>query len=116
MRNIVTMSVVLASLSACGGGDIEDNSSVSVFKYNGTVQCAGGGLTLTEMQGQLTAANVQVRAAACGTDGSVQAAVCGAPDGRIGIFQTPAAQVSAATGAGFALLRTKPDAKTVPCV
>ena len=54
-------------------------------QYNGTVQCAGGGLTLVQMQGQLSAANVQVPAAACGADGTDAAAVCGAPDICIGI-------------------------------
>ena len=112
MRIIATMSVVIATLSACGG---QDDSSVSVYKYNGAVQCVSAGLTLTQMQDELSAANVQVRAAACGTDGIMQPALCGAPDGRIGIFQIPAAQESAAAAAGFAALRTKPEAKTVPC-
>jgi hypothetical protein len=115
MRIFVTMSMALAALSACGGGDSADDGSVSVYKYNGTVQCASGGLTLAQMQGQLSAASVQVRASACGTDGTVQPEVCGAPDSRIGIFQIPAAQVSAAAAAGFAPLRSKPGAKTVSC-
>jgi hypothetical protein len=115
MRIFVTMSMVLAALSACGGGDRADDGSVSVYKYNGTVQCASGGLTLTQMQGQLTAANVQVRASACGNDGTAQPALCGAPEYRIGIFQIPAAQVSAAASAGFAPLSAKPGAKTVSC-
>jgi hypothetical protein len=116
MRIIVTMSVVLASLSACGGADIEDDSSVSVYKARGTVQCAGDSLTLTELEGQLTAARIQVRAAACGTSSdSVYPALCGAPLTSIGIFKIPAAQASAAAAVGFAPLSKLPEAHEVSC-
>lgn len=129
MRITVPMLVVCASLSACGGGGGPDDSSVSekdrklsaedssvsVYKSTGATQCAGNGMSLTTMQGQLTAVKVEVRSAACGADGMVYPAACGASDGRIGVFQIPAAQVSAAAEAGFALLSTRPDATIVPC-
>lgn len=115
MRTIFTMAVVMASLSACGGGS-DNEDSVSVFKSNGAVQCTGGGVTLATLEGQLTAGKVQVRASACGNDGLVYAAVCGAPDGRIGIFQIPSDQVAAAAAVGFAPLSTAPGAKVVPCL
>ena len=113
MRLFVPALAVLASLSACGGG--EDDSSSKVFKSMGSLQCSGGGVSLAALQAQLAAANVQTRSAACGTDGLAAPAVCGAPDGRIGIFEIASSQAGAAAAAGFAPLSTMPTAKTVPC-
>lgn len=128
MRTTVAILVALASLSACGGGgSAQDSSSekdrrlsaddttVTVYKSTGGVQCGGSGLSLTAMQEQLATANVKVRSAACGGDGMMYPAVCGAPDGRIGIFDIPATHASAAAGAGFALLNANPVERIVPC-
>lgn len=114
MRTVVLTLAVLASLTACGGGDGEEASS-KVFKSMGSLQCSGGGVTLAALQAQLAAANVQVRSAACGTDGKVTSTACGGPDGRIGIFEISPDQAGAAAAAGFAPLSTMPAAKTVPC-
>lgn len=121
MRIIFTTTVLLATLSACGGGDSTESpktspsTSVSVFKVRGVVQCEPAELSLDEMQGQLTAANVEVHGRSCGTDGVMYAAVCGAPTSRIGIFEIPATQLGAAQSAGFAPLSDLPHAKKVPC-
>lgn len=116
MRPACIPLVVVLALAACGGGaDGIREDAVSVFKYTGSVQCAGGGLSLSTMQGQLLAANVQVRSASCGADGMAYPGACGGPDGRLGIFQVPAAQVQAAGTAGFTPLSTLPLAGTVPC-
>lgn len=114
MRILVLTSAVLALLTACGGGEDEEASS-KVFKSMGSLQCSGGGVSLAALQAQLTAAKVQVRSAACGTDGLATSTVCGSPDGRIGIFEISPAQAGAAAAAGFTLLSTVPTAKTIPC-
>ena len=114
MRMLVPTLAVLASLSACGGGD-DDEANNKVFKSMGSVQCSGGGVSLAALQAQLTAANVQTLSAACGTDGLAQPTVCGASDGRIGIFEISSSQASAAAAAGFTPLSTLPAAKTIPC-
>jgi hypothetical protein len=111
MRIVLTLAV-LASLTACGGGGDEETI---VFKSMGSRQCSGGGVSLATLQAQLTAANVQVRSAACGTDGLTTTATCGGPDGRIGIFEISPDQAGAAAAAGFAPLSTVPTAKTIPC-
>jgi hypothetical protein len=116
MRIVVLTLAVLASpalLTACGGNDEEPGSKV--FKSMGSLQCSGGGLSLTTLQAQLTAANVQVRSGACGTTGLATATVCGSPDGRIAIFEISPAQAEAAGAVGFAPLSTVPTAKTIPC-
>ena len=113
--------LAVASLAACGGGDsggpdIETRAAgAKVFKTTGSLHCSGGGLSLAALQAQLAAANVQVHAAACGTDGQPLPTVCGVPDGKIGIFEIPIAQEAAAAAAGFKPLGTLPGAKTAPC-
>ena len=126
MRKMMAMSIVLAALSACGGGGNDSagrgelrlpvvDNIVSVAKSAGAIQCQGAGLSLAALQGQLTEAKVAVREAACGADGVVYPAVCGAPGGRIGVFQIAAADLPAAEAAGFKPLSTMPDATIVPC-
>jgi hypothetical protein len=105
----------VALLSACGAGEGEPGSRTSVAKSMGALQCSGGGASLAVLQGQLSAAKVQVHSSACGTDGLVHATLCGIADGGIGIFEIPADQVAAAAGAGFVRLDTLPSAKVVPC-
>lgn len=113
--------LAVASLAACGGGDsggpdIETRAAgIKVFKATGSLQCSGGGLSLSALQAQLTAAKVQVRSAECGTDGQPVPAVCGVPDGKIGIFELPIAEEAAAAAAGFKPLSTLPGAKAAPC-
>lgn len=114
MRLFIPVLAVAATLAACGGGgDAEEGTKV--FKSMGALQCGSPGLSLAALQAQLAAANVQVRSAACGMDGRSVAAVCGAPDGKIGIFEIAPAQAGLAATAGFTPLSTLPAAKTVPC-
>lgn len=115
MRFLLPVLVILASLAACGGGGGEDEAFTRVFKTMGSRQCSGGGVSLATLQAQLAAANVQALSAECGNDGLASAAVCGASDGRIGIFQISSIQAGAAAGAGFAPLTTLPAAKVIPC-
>jgi len=114
MRIAVLILAALASLTACGGGD-DGEANTQVFKSMGSVQCSGGGVSLAVLQAQLTAANVQVRSSACGTNGMATTATCGGGDGRIGIFEISPDQAGAAAAAGFAPLSTVPTAKTIPC-
>lgn len=121
MRIIVASIAVTAALSGCGGGDSTESpkqspdTAMSVFKGQGGEQCKPDTLNLEEMQAQLVAANVEVHAVSCGTDGMINVAVCGGPTSRIGIFDIPATQLAAARSAGFAPLSDLPEAKKVPC-
>ncbi|MGJ9417227.1 hypothetical protein ACHAC9_05580 [Massilia sp. CMS3.1] len=113
MHSVLPTVVVLASLAACGGG--EHDAGSKVFKSMGSLQCSGGGMPLAALQAQLATANVQVQSAACGTNGLASAAVCGVPDGKIGIFEIPSTQAAAAAAAGFTPLNTLPSARTISC-
>lgn len=106
--------IALASLVACGGGE-SAVSNVSVYRHFGSLQCTGGGASLSALALQLTEANIQVVASSCGIDGNVYPAVCGAADGRIGIFDIPAAQAQASAAIGFTPLRNLPAATQVAC-
>lgn len=116
MRIFSACLVVFATLAGCGAVESKSpNASVSLYKYVGSVQCAGGGMSLQAMERQLTNAGIPVLTSACGTDGRIYAAVCGAADGRIGIFEIPATQVQAASALGFVPLRSLRDATKVAC-
>jgi hypothetical protein len=108
--------VVLATAVACGDSENQSATApVSLYKYFGSVQCAGGGVTLADMERQLTEADIQVLSYDCGYDGKAYPAVCGAPDGRMGIFEIPAVQAPGATAAGFAPLSDLPAATKNAC-
>jgi hypothetical protein len=89
--------------------------AVSVTKSLGGKQCEAGGKSLAALAAQLAQAGVTVQRQACGDDGRMRAAVCGAPDGRIAIFTIPAAQQALATQAQFVPLAALPDAREQPC-
>jgi len=116
MRTFLLSLAAFAFLAACGG--INSNlpsTSISLYKYAGSVQCTGGGMSLSEMERQLTDADIQVLSSACGLDGNVYASVCGSADGRIGIFEVPEAKAQAASSLGFAPLSDLPAATKVAC-
>lgn len=115
MRALLVPLVVFA-LASCGSGESKSpETNAGMYKYFGSLQCTGGGTPLPAMERQLTEAGVQVLASTCGIDGNAYAAVCGGADGRIGIFEVPAAQVQAASVLGFAPLSNLPAATKVAC-
>jgi hypothetical protein len=105
--------LALAPLAACGGGS--EPTVTAVYKYMGSVQCSGGGISLATMQQQLASGGVTVLASSCGTDGKAYVAMCGAPDGAIGIFDVPAEQADRALSLSFARLSDLPNAARVAC-
>lgn len=115
-RNPVAVALVACALlagSACGHD--ASGTGIRYYKSLGSVQCTGGGKSAAELGQDLTAAGVTVIRTACGVDGNLYAAVCGAPDGRIGIFEIEAGSANAAAALGFAPLTTLPEATEVPC-
>lgn len=119
MTRLCAQVVVLASalLVACGAPAArqEAAASVQVVKSLGGRQCEPGGMTLDALAAQLAGAGVMVQRRACGSDGRMRPAVCGAPDGRIGLFTIPAAQQAQAASLQFAPRATLPDAQEAAC-
>ena len=72
-------------------------------------------MPLSTMIGQLSDGGVPVLDASCGTDGKMYIAVCGAADGRIGIFDVAEDKLPAAATLGFAPLRDLPEATRTAC-
>ena len=89
--------------------------AVTYYRSLGSLQCAGGGKTVAEMEQELRKAGITVNRAACGVDGRMRAMVCGASDGRIAIFEIPAQQAGSAAALGLQPLATLPDATETPC-
>ena len=115
MRMLFVFLAAFATLAACvGAGSVMPQAIVSLYRYAGSVQCTGGGLSLPAMERQLTDAGIQVLSSACGNDG-IYAAVCGAPDGRIGIFEVSAADSQASSVLGFLPLSNLSAATRAAC-
>lgn len=87
--------------------------TVSVYKHLGSVQCSGGGQTVPALARVLADGGVPVLASRCGTDGRMYPAMCGAADGRIGIFDIAASHAEAAAKLGFRPLGR--EAREQPC-
>lgn len=111
----LTLVLVLA-LSGCGRSDDEARSTVRVFTYAGSTHCSpGSGATLAQMAAPLKDAGVQVVSAACGKDGLLHAAKCGANDGRIGVFEIAVKDAKKADSLNYAKAGTLPDLSVGEC-
>lgn len=108
------VSIAASVLAGCGGGS-DSLPPVSVYKSLGSVQCTGGGTTVSALQQQLAVAGVQALAASCGVDGLPRAAACGVSDGKIGIFNIPPQLLQQAVSLGFASLGDVPTAVKQAC-
>lgn len=118
MRCALPLLIAPVLLAACAvrpGNAPASEATTRVYKSAGSRQCEPGGLTPAQMRAQLEAAGIRVLSAACGGDGRARIAMCGAPDGRLGILEIPASQVQAAAALGFAPLDRLPQASVVPC-
>lgn len=81
----------------------------------GTLQCQPGGPTPEALAAALREAGVPVTQVACGHDGRMRPAVCGAPDGRLAIVDIPAEHQARAEALGWRPLAAMPDASRQPC-
>lgn len=116
MHKLLISVLAFGALNACTGFQrIPTEPRSSVYKYVGSVQCGGGGTPLSAMMRQLSEGEVPVLDVSCGTDGKMYMAVCGAADGRIGIFDVAEAELPAAAALGFAPLRNLPGATRTAC-
>ena len=89
--------------------------AATLYKYAGSRQCVGGGISAEDARSALTASGVDVIEAGCGSDGRMHAAMCGVGDGRIVIVKVPSNQAPAARSQGFAPLGELPDAVPQRC-
>jgi hypothetical protein len=79
-----------------------DDGHVQVYRDDGSLQCEpGSGPPPAAMAERLGSAGITVHGSGTGHDGLSRAAVCGAPTGRINVFDIDAADLDAALGLGF---------------
>lgn len=88
---------------------------VTVVRPLGTRQCEAGGATSEALAQTLRDAGVTVSALACGHDGRMRPAVCGAPDGRLAVADIPQAQQARAEALGWQAMSTLPGAQRQAC-
>jgi len=112
MRLLIALVALAAAAAACASAP---SAQLSVAKPIGSRQCEGGGTTPEAMARELAAAGIKVLATACGTDGRMHAAMCGAADGKLAIFEIEADHAAAAAKAGFQPLASMPSAQRLAC-
>ncbi len=77
-------------------------TTVAVFKHDGTLQCGlGKEVTLAQMAASLEAAGVKVLASRKADDGKLHIQLCGAPTGRVNVFDIATVSLAAAQELGF---------------
>jgi hypothetical protein len=113
-RRLMRM-IVTGAVAALGAACAAEPPPLSVAISLGTRQCAAGGQQPEDLARRLRESGVQVLAQTCGSDGRMRPAMCGAADGRLAIFEIPAAQWAAAQALGYVRLDSMPDAQREPC-
>lgn len=106
---------IASALVACAATNEPSPATAQVFKARGAVQCGGRGAGPEVMSADLEHAGITVRASACGSDGRMRPAVCGAGTGEINIFDIAASDQARAQTLGFAPLAQLRDAQRLPC-
>jgi hypothetical protein len=105
--------VLVVALSACSHA--VPAAPVAVFHSLGAHQCEAGGVTPDELAERLRAAGVDVLGVSCGNDGRMRPAMCGAPDGRLAVFDIAPGQRDTALAQGFRLWSDLPQGRRQPC-
>lgn len=111
--------IALVSLMTCavvtGCAHTRQAQPLSVYKYDGSVQCEDGGATVESMRRELVNAGVVVICGQKARDGRAYPAMCGAATGRINVYTIDAAGLEAAEALGFKSIETLPDARIPRC-
>jgi len=85
-----------------------DQSTVEVYKYDGSLQCERGKeITLEDMAKELAENGIEVKASRKGSDGRMHIAMCGASTGRLNVYSIAAESLPRARELGFELLVTR---------
>lgn len=112
--NIKIAAIIIPFLviTACGSNT---NEQVKVFKHDQSVQCAGEGVSLDDMQLELTNQGIDVICAQKGHDGLARITVCDAPTGNINIYVISNSNLSDAEKLGFKAVSELPEYQDQEC-
>ncbi|MBL4834415.1 MAG: hypothetical protein JKY26_10650 [Pseudomonas sp.] len=112
----ICVASALLVLTGCTEADPRTlDGQVGIYQDAGSTQCQEDGLSLEQMQQQLREADIPFADAACGTDGKMYTAMCGSPDGKIGMFQIAPEHLQQARALGFEALANVPEATEQDC-
>lgn len=106
---------LVASMLLTGCAHTREPQSISVYRYDGSVQCEQGGTSVETMRKELMSEGVGVTCGRKAQDGKVYPAMCGAATGRINVFTIDGADLRRAEALGFKSVETLPDARIPPC-
>lgn len=110
MKYYIQICMLSALLSGCysdnkSRSSIEPVKSVSdvikVYKSDGSLQCASGGVSLEDMRKQLVEKGIDVICSQEGNTGMMYAAVCGGGTGKINIYKIHSQNLQDAENIGF---------------
>ena len=111
---LLPAAILLLSAQTLAFADASEEI-VKIAKSNGAVQCQAGHVGLLEMQADLSAHQVRVLSRACGVDGLMHIASCGAEAGELNIFTIAKSDFAKSQALGFQALSDWPDAAETPC-
>lgn len=114
-KRMLVASSLLALTACTEAGPVAPDAQVGIYQDAGSTQCQDDGLSLAQMQQQLAEADIPFTEAACGTDGKMYTAMCGSPDGKIGLFRIAPQHLQQARALGFEALANVPEAAEVDC-
>lgn len=98
-----------ASSGSDTGNAYRTTATVEVYKYDGSVQCYGGGTDLDTMASELTDNNIEVVSSYCDVDGYYHITLCGTNTGHINVYEIYADDLDAAIAIGFNSVDELPD-------
>ena len=113
MSTLLSLSVLPGCAATATSG--ASGALLPMARPLGTQQCQAGGPTPDALAAALREAGIPVAQVACGHDGRIRPAVCGAPDGRLAIVDIPAELQARAEALGWRPLASMPDASRQPC-
>ena len=79
----------------------KEETTVEVYKYDGSLKCMGGGTDVDSMAQELTANQVPVLAAYKDTDGYYHGEACGMGTGIINVYEINRSKLEIALKLGF---------------
>ncbi|MDO5706573.1 MAG: hypothetical protein Q4G49_16105 [Paracoccus sp. (in: a-proteobacteria)] len=100
MLRLIAVLTLTTTIAGCDAA-APPRGTIDVFKSYRTTQCGPTAGVYDQLERDLTAAGVTVLAGREDSDGMMRIALCGAPDGLIGVFTIPADHLAKAQAAGF---------------
>ena len=102
--NKLTALILSATLASCTA--VSDGHTIQVYKPDGASQCEGAGISVQEMQKELSGIRVY-GAEKSALQGVMFPAVCGGGTGSINVYTITEADVKKAQARGFQLLESE---------